>query len=48
MAALGLLGVHNRRNALIARACLRALGVPQAADETALAGRRGGFVPLAS
>ena len=28
MAPLGLLGVHSRRNALIARACLRALGVP--------------------
>ena len=37
MAPLGLLGAHNRRNALIARACLRALGVPQAADEAALA-----------
>ena len=48
MAPLGLLGVHNRRNALIARACLRALGVPQAADETALATAAAGFVPLAS
>jgi UDP-N-acetylmuramoylalanine--D-glutamate ligase len=48
MAALGLLGVHNRRNALIARACLRALGVPQAADETALAAAASGFTPLAS
>ena len=48
MAALGLLGVHNRRNALIARACLRALGVPQAADETALAAAAAGFTPLAS
>jgi len=48
MAPLGLLGVHNRRNALIARACLRALGVPQAADETALASAAAGFVPLAS
>ena len=28
MAPLGLLGPHSRRNALIARACLRALGVP--------------------
>jgi UDP-N-acetylmuramoyl-L-alanine---L-glutamate ligase len=48
MAPLGLLGVHNRRNALIARACLRALGVPQADDETALASAAAGFVPLAS
>ena len=48
MAPLGLLGVHNRRNALIARACLRALGVPQAADETALAAAAAGFAPLAS
>jgi UDP-N-acetylmuramoylalanine--D-glutamate ligase len=48
MAPLGLLGVHNRRNALIARACLRALGVPQADDETALAAAAAGFVPLAS
>ena len=30
---LGLLGLHNRRNALIARACLAALGVPQAAEQ---------------
>jgi UDP-N-acetylmuramoylalanine--D-glutamate ligase len=48
MAPLGLLGVHNRRNALIARACLHALGVPQAADEIALAAAATGFVPLAS
>ena len=48
MAPLGLLGLHNRRNALIARACLRALGVPQAADEGALAAAAEGFVPLAS
>jgi UDP-N-acetylmuramoylalanine--D-glutamate ligase len=48
MAPLGLLGAHNRRNALIARACLRALGVPQAADGTALAAAAGGFAPLAS
>ena len=40
MAPLGLLGTHNRRNALIARACLAALGVPQAADEDALRTRR--------
>jgi len=48
MAPLGLLGVHNRRNALIVRACLRALGVAQAADETALAAAAAGFTPLAS
>src|SRR5262249_35120074 len=48
MDALGLLGAHNRRNALIARACLRALGVPQVADESALAAAAAGFVPLAS
>jgi UDP-N-acetylmuramoylalanine--D-glutamate ligase len=48
MAPLGLLGAHNRRNALIARACLRALGVPQASDGAALAGAAGGFTPLAS
>ena len=34
---LGLLGVHNRRNALIARACLAALGVAEADDDDALA-----------
>ncbi len=48
MAPLGLLGAHSRRNALIARACLRALGVPQAADETALAEAAAGFAPLPS
>ncbi len=48
MAPLGLLGAHNRRNALIARACLRALGVPEAADDAAAAQAAAGFVPLAS
>ena len=48
MAPLGLLGAHNRRNALIARACLRALGVPQAGDEAELAAAAAGFAPLAS
>jgi UDP-N-acetylmuramoylalanine--D-glutamate ligase len=48
MAPLGLLGVHNRRNALIARACLRALGVPQADDEAKLAAAAAGFAPLPS
>jgi UDP-N-acetylmuramoylalanine--D-glutamate ligase len=48
MAPLGLLGGHNRRNALIARACLRALGVPEAADPGALREAAAGFTPLAS
>ena len=48
MAPLGLLGAHNRRNALIARACLRALGVPEAGDDDALAAAAAGFTPLAS
>jgi UDP-N-acetylmuramoyl-L-alanine---L-glutamate ligase len=34
--ALGLPGAHNRRNALIARACLRALGLPGADDDEAM------------
>jgi UDP-N-acetylmuramoylalanine--D-glutamate ligase len=33
---LGLLGDHNRRNALIARCCLIALGIPEAADDAAM------------
>jgi UDP-N-acetylmuramoyl-L-alanine---L-glutamate ligase len=48
MAPLGLLGTHNRRNALIARACLRAMGVPEASDDGALAEAAAGFTPLAS
>ncbi len=48
MTGLGLLGAHNRRNALIARACLRALGIGAAHDEAALALAAAGFVPLAS
>jgi UDP-N-acetylmuramoylalanine--D-glutamate ligase len=48
MAPLNLLGAHNRRNALIARACLRALGVPEAGDDRALRPAAAGFVPLAS
>ncbi|HET7244584.1 MAG TPA: UDP-N-acetylmuramoyl-L-alanine--D-glutamate ligase [Streptosporangiaceae bacterium] len=47
MAPLGLLGSHGRRNALIARACLRGLGVPEAADEAALERAAAGFAPLA-
>jgi UDP-N-acetylmuramoylalanine--D-glutamate ligase len=46
IAPLGLLGAHGRRNALIARACLRALGVAEASDEAALARAAAGFVPL--
>jgi len=48
MVPLSLLGAHNRRNALIARACLRALGVPEAGDDRALREAAAGFVPLAS
>jgi UDP-N-acetylmuramoylalanine--D-glutamate ligase len=47
MAPLGLLGAHGRRNALIARACLRGLGVPEASDDAALAQAAAGFEPLA-
>ena len=43
---LGLLGSHNRRNALIARACMLALGVEEAADDDALARAAEGFTPL--
>jgi UDP-N-acetylmuramoyl-L-alanine---L-glutamate ligase len=45
---LGLLGRHNRRNALIVQHCLRALGVPEAADEAALAEAAQGFEQLLS
>jgi UDP-N-acetylmuramoyl-L-alanine---L-glutamate ligase len=48
MEPLGLLGAHNRRNALIARACLRALGVPEAHDDRALRAAAGGFEKLGS
>ena len=48
MTPLGLLGAHNRRNALIARACLRALGVPEADDPGALRPAAAGFAGLAS
>jgi len=47
-AELGLLGVHNHRNALIARACLVALGVDGAADDDALAEAAVGFEHLES
>jgi UDP-N-acetylmuramoyl-L-alanine---L-glutamate ligase len=48
MAPLGLLGAHNRRNALIARAGLQALGVPGADDAGALHAAATGFVQLES
>lgn len=48
MVPLGLLGAHSRRNALIARACLRALGVPEADNEEALRTAAAGFEQLAS
>jgi UDP-N-acetylmuramoyl-L-alanine---L-glutamate ligase len=48
MTPLGLLGVHSRRNALIARACLRALGVPEAGDEDKLRAAAADFEGLAS
>jgi UDP-N-acetylmuramoylalanine--D-glutamate ligase len=46
--ALGLLGAHNRTNALIAQACLLSLGVDVAADEEALALAAQGFTGLGS
>ena len=46
--ALGLPGAHNRRNAMIARACLLGLGVPEAADDDALAKASEGFQGLES
>jgi UDP-N-acetylmuramoylalanine--D-glutamate ligase len=48
LAPLGLLGAHNRCNALIARAGLRALGVAEAADDTALEAAAAGFRQLDS
>ncbi|MFZ0170227.1 MAG: UDP-N-acetylmuramoyl-L-alanine--D-glutamate ligase [Acidimicrobiales bacterium] len=45
---LGLPGVHNRRNAMIARACLLGLGVPEAADGEAMAAAAEGFEGLDS
>ena len=56
MDQLGLPGRHNRRNALIARAVLRALGraaadedlSSRAADDEQLAGAAAGFTPLPS
>jgi UDP-N-acetylmuramoylalanine--D-glutamate ligase len=48
MKGLSLLGVHNRRNALIAREALRAMGIAEAADDEALARGAVGFHGLAS
>ncbi len=45
---LGLPGAHSRRNALIARACLLALGVAEAAVEGKLEGAAAGFEALES
>jgi UDP-N-acetylmuramoylalanine--D-glutamate ligase len=48
MAPMGLLGRHNRRNALIARRCLAALGVPRASDDAALRAAAHGYQRLPS
>ncbi len=48
MDPLGLLGQHNRRNALIARRCLVALGVPGARDGTRLRAAAVGYRQLPS
>ena len=43
---LGLLGLHNRRNALIARACIEELGVTGTVDDQALASAAEGLPQL--
>ena len=48
MAPLGLPGRHNRRNALIARRCLIALGLPGAIDDGRLRAAADGYEPLPS
>jgi UDP-N-acetylmuramoylalanine--D-glutamate ligase len=48
MDALALPGRHNRRNALIARRCLLALGIPGADDAAALRAAATGYVGLPS
>jgi len=48
MEPLGLPGRHNRRNALIARCCLVALGVPGAADDARLRAAAACYLPLPS
>ncbi len=45
---LGLAGDHNARNALIARAVLRSLGVTEAADDDVMADAASGFDSLSS
>ncbi|HTX28939.1 MAG TPA: UDP-N-acetylmuramoyl-L-alanine--D-glutamate ligase [Streptosporangiaceae bacterium] len=48
MEPLGLLGAHNRRNALIARRCLAALGVAGARDDARLRAAAAGYRHLPS
>ncbi|HEY6295297.1 MAG TPA: UDP-N-acetylmuramoyl-L-alanine--D-glutamate ligase, partial [Streptosporangiaceae bacterium] len=48
MEPLGLLGRHNRGNALIARRCLAALGVPEASDATRIRQAAQGYRHLPS
>jgi UDP-N-acetylmuramoylalanine--D-glutamate ligase len=48
MEPLGLPGRHNRRNALIARRSLVAMGVPGAADDARLRAAAAGYQPLPS
>jgi UDP-N-acetylmuramoylalanine--D-glutamate ligase len=48
MEPLGLLGHHNRRNALIARRCLVAMDVPGAADDARLRAAAAGYQGLPS
>jgi UDP-N-acetylmuramoyl-L-alanine---L-glutamate ligase len=48
MEPLGLPGRHNRRNALIARRCLIALGLPGAGDDGRLRAAAAGYQPLPS
>jgi len=48
MRPLGLLGRHNRRNALIARCCLIAMGVPGAVDDAGLRAAAESYQPLPS
>jgi UDP-N-acetylmuramoyl-L-alanine---L-glutamate ligase len=43
---LGLRGQHNRRNALIARRCLRALGIAAADHDAAMRAAAAGYQPL--
>ncbi len=47
-ASLGLTGLHNARNASVARAVLEGLGIPGASDETRLAEAAQGFEGLPS